>query len=805
MKRGRVLPASASVKKAVLPEDGDKEAPMLTVGVSLAFLKTMKDIVKSSTSPGDQPTIDDVIEKFIKPWTEGAPISLAEHFKRKYSLDLHPVLKASFYSEYFAEATVFVSYARKYTFEGLVDALEHFAISRLHAAQHGLDDEDLDNENSAAGTPSIKILAEKKLYFWIDILNVNQYVAFPDNKITMETFTKLIGKIGETCLVAMPWNNPLPFKRTWCLFELLATQMSGAALSIQLSKTRHPKYLEELADNYEVALSNLSVNIDVESSETSNEREKVILLDIFIRLEDGCHHANSVITDSIKKNAFHTAVRQIRAKLKREKELRMAEKVEKQRTISLRELFCLTFGCTSQPQDLTVFDPKERADANRHALSAMKLRLAALMGELQRLDESEALYKEVLAENEGHYGPDHPTMLSILGNLAFLYKTQRRLEESEQLFGRVLAAKERVLGPAHPSTLVTMQNLASLHKDCERHDQAMELFRRSLSEQQHQLGENHPDTLLSMEHLAHLYLDCGHNQDAKEQLVRLLALKEELYGDRHKETAATCETLAALYVKEDMFAEALPLFRKTLVAREALFGPTHPSTIATCLRLATVQKKLRGDEALAEAEVLYFRVLAVTEKNFGARHVGCFVIIEHIVDVRVMAGNLEGAEQLLKELLDKKEDLLGVKAPSTLATKYYLGDVCCKLKKYALAETYHRSVLGFRSEVLGAEHPDTAASLHGLATCLVHVHKVDEGKGLYERALALFDRLDGPASPRALSSADCLATVCKVTGDVGQAEDLLNRLKAHYRAVYGPNHPVTIGYAKRLASVIQAQ
>jgi tetratricopeptide (TPR) repeat protein len=786
-----VVPANHGNKTVA----SDKAAHITSFGVSIGFLKLVRDLSKNVLKDSALITINDFVEGCVKEWTEGTQTALLDHLKKQYALDLHDALQVSFYSEYFAEATVYVSYARKYSLEGLVDTLE------LYDRQHSEGCGDDSDEEDTAGNVALNVRKDRKVYFWLDIFAVNQFVSFQDAKLSLGAVQTLIGKIGETCLVTMPYSNPLPFKRTWCLYEVLATHLTGATLNVQLSKTRHPNFLTHLADNYEAAIKSLNINIDVEASEAADQHTRMLMLDVFQHQPDGWHQANSVIANSIRHWAHVTAVRGIKNKMRSELELRMTERVEKHRTLSLVELLLLSFGCMQQPVDLTVFDPVERELANFHADCTTKLRLAALMNELKRYGEAEALYKVALAGNEKHFGSDHPATLSILGNLAFLYKTQCRFDESEELFVKVLQSKESTLGPAHPSTLTSMQNLASLLKDSGRPEEAIDMFRRSLTEQEAELGENHADTLASMEHLAQLYLDCGHNADAKAMLERLLQLKEGLYGARHKETAETYETAAALYVKEGMHAEAQELFRKALEAREALFGVNHPSTVATRVRLAVVQKQRKVYD---EAEALFCRVLEVTERNFGVLHVSCFELTDHIVDIKVATGELETAEALLLELLGRKEDLLGVKSPSTLNTKFYLGEVYTKLKKYVLAETYHRNVLTWRTELLGEDHRDTAASLHGLATCLVYLKQLDEGKVLYERALHLFDTLEGPNNAHSVSTADCLATVCKVTGDVQQAENLLNRLKAHYRAIYGPNHPVTISFAKRLTSLLQS-
>eukprot|EP01032_Pedospumella_encystans_P022686 gene22686-25698_t len=271
-------PGSGAFSNSDLANTVTEEKPVLlpSVGVSITFLKIVRDIMKEGSPEAKLVTVADVVRKCMSEWTEGSKVSILEHIKRTYSLDLHPVLKASYYSEYFGEATVFVSYARKYSFEGLVDALDMFETTHYRNREN----EEFENDEEDIASPNtITIRKEKKVFFWIDIFALNQFLSFEESKFSLDMFTRLISKIGETCLVCMPWSNPLPFKRSWCLFEILATHQAGATLTLQLSKTRHPKFLQMLSDDYEAAIKALNINIDVESSEAANEHEKIIIDD----------------------------------------------------------------------------------------------------------------------------------------------------------------------------------------------------------------------------------------------------------------------------------------------------------------------------------------------------------------------------------------------------------------------------------------------------------------------------------------------------------------------------------------------
>jgi tetratricopeptide (TPR) repeat protein len=81
-----------------------------------------------------------------------------------------------------------------------------------------------------------------------------------------------------------------------------------------------------------------------------------------------------------------------------------------------------------------------------------------------RLKEAQALFERALAGREKELGPDHPSTLISVNNVAVLLQDQGRLKEAQPLYERALDGKEKELGPNHPSTLTSVNNLARLLK-----------------------------------------------------------------------------------------------------------------------------------------------------------------------------------------------------------------------------------------------------------------------------------------------------------------------------------------------------
>jgi tetratricopeptide (TPR) repeat protein len=96
-----------------------------------------------------------------------------------------------------------------------------------------------------------------------------------------------------------------------------------------------------------------------------------------------------------------------------------------------------------------------------HPLVAEALvNLGALLEDLRRPADAEAMYREGLAIGTRALGDDHDMVTATLNNLGLLLGNQGRRFEAEELLRRALAADERKLGPDHPAVAVDLGNLA---------------------------------------------------------------------------------------------------------------------------------------------------------------------------------------------------------------------------------------------------------------------------------------------------------------------------------------------------------
>ncbi len=87
--------------------------------------------------------------------------------------------------------------------------------------------------------------------------------------------------------------------------------------------------------------------------------------------------------------------------------------------------------------------------------------------------------KKALEIAEKNVDPNHPTVATVLNNLAFLYRTQGQYTLAEPLYKRALAIREQALGPDHPDVANTLNNLAFLYRAMKRDREAAILEQRA--------------------------------------------------------------------------------------------------------------------------------------------------------------------------------------------------------------------------------------------------------------------------------------------------------------------------------------
>ena len=126
---------------------------------------------------------------------------------------------------------------------------------------------------------------EEGIYFWVDILSVNQHHAndnMYDQNWWSSTFTTGIREIGHTVLVLSPFEDPQALKRSWCLWEIFSSVSTGARLTMQVSTKERDKFRNSFRSNDSNPVKNILSaveNIDVKNARAWQKEDQEMILD----------------------------------------------------------------------------------------------------------------------------------------------------------------------------------------------------------------------------------------------------------------------------------------------------------------------------------------------------------------------------------------------------------------------------------------------------------------------------------------------------------------------------------------------
>jgi eukaryotic-like serine/threonine-protein kinase len=173
--------------------------------------------------------------------------------------------------------------------------------------------------------------------------------------------------------------------------------------------------------------------------------------------------------------------------------------------------------------------------------------LSGLLAGLNKMDEAEALSRQVLETQRRTLGPEHQSTVFSMKNLAGLLSDRGKLDEAEALYRQALAASRRVSGERHMDTLVTLNDLAVLLMDRQRPAEAEPLLREAVTGAEATLGPGHWFTAaFRRNHGKSLTLLARYPEAERELLAAYESLKTSR-GDSSRETQAAVRRLVALY------------------------------------------------------------------------------------------------------------------------------------------------------------------------------------------------------------------------------------------------------------------
>eukprot|EP00808_Paulinella_micropora_P028900 g31797.t1 len=514
--------AQMSVRKPQEAKEASSPIPKLGVSVSL-LLATYQRWEAAAAGA----TTDDVVRDLVKPATADQKCSYVELLARSQD----PQDRAGV-----ATATVFLSYAWKYTFKQVVEAI----------AAHW---PDKDNVRS-------------QTFLWFDIFTVNQHqTSTVDADFWFEAFRENVRTIGRTVLILSPWRNPVPLTRARCLWEIFCTRLTEASFEICLSPTEVTDFEHALVKDFDSILGSLS-RIDIKKAEAGKKEDQEKILAFVEGMEGGAHELNKAVLAKMRAWVVQAGRDALQAKEGQTDEaivklmdsvgtliqdlgdLKGAEEFFR-RSLEAREKMLgpehmHTLASVNYLATL-LCDQGKLAEAEplyRRALQGQEKTLGTEHPETLASWRAEPLFRRALRGEEKTLGAEHPETLTLVNNLAGLLYQQGKLAKAEPLYRRARQGLEITLGAEHPHTLGSVYNLADLLEQQSKLAVAEALYRRELQGCEKALGAEHPDTLASVKNLVRFLEQQG--KVAEAEALKLRAQEAKRCRATSRPRAASC-------------------------------------------------------------------------------------------------------------------------------------------------------------------------------------------------------------------------------------------------------------------------
>ena len=485
-----------------------------------------------------------------------------------------------------APATVFACFAEDTLFMDVLEGLEAFAAERVGRG-------------------------EAEPYFWVRSFCADPEHEPPERMPPLwveKVFPDALEKIGHTCIILTPWEEPLPLRSSWCLYEMLCTVLRKKEVTVQLPPTYVADFERALhADPARVMSAVHRLKVDVEGGAKHCPHRGTILTALqSIATGTRTSELNGKITRSLRKwlsaegesalERMTPEARKTTSELQHQLgvlqmelgNLEQAEKLLREelewkrtalgdsdaRTLEAAHQVSVLLRRAGGPERMeqSVELGRKNLAARREVLGEQdentvqsREELALTLQALGKLDEAETLFKEALIarkamakDGSDGAGALPAAMTTTLNNLASLMrvKAEKTLKEAEPLLREALQGKIKNLGKRHPETLISVNQLGQLLRNRLAPVEEVEaLLSEALEGRLEALGPRHPQTLNARGNLADLLRERGRLDQANEAMSNAVEISTEVLGAEHRVTTA-------LQAKRDKLDDALAMRAK---------------------------------------------------------------------------------------------------------------------------------------------------------------------------------------------------------------------------------------------------
>ncbi|EGD79450.1 TPR repeat containing protein [Salpingoeca rosetta] len=562
----------------------DTSEHRLTDGVSVGAIRAfLADLKKEFPDTYTKMTTEDACKQLVVPRTQQDNCAYVDLLRKQSP------------HEHVGKATVFVSHAWRYKIADVLNVLLEFA-----------EEQRVRKEDS------------QPVFFWFDLFMNNQNANVTANlpqEWWSTTFKESIANIGRVLLVLMPWRDPVPLTRAWCLWEIFCgVSNEGTEVSIRLPKSEESELEAAIRESSKSVMDTL-VLVQAQRAEAFNPRDKDM---IFEAIQNGVGFGalNQAVKDQLRAWCLSKMVAAVEAMRARgEDETRAFAELCNQVGLVLDDFGEHDGAIAYYETALPILLRTE--GENGENVAALYNNLGTAYSSKGEYDLATQYYEQDLAITVGVLGEKHPNTGMTYNNLGSAYSSKGDYDRAIECFQKALAITAETLGEKHQSTADTYNNLGGAYRCMGEYDMAIPFYEKALAIKVEKLGEKHPSTAASYGNLGLAYADKGEYDRAISYHGLAKEVFVETLGEKHPHTADSCNNLGVAYKNEGKYDEAIEHYEKALAIRTEALGENHPSTATSYFNLGLLHDECGNKE---QAHACVQQALGVFEAMLGPDH-----------------------------------------------------------------------------------------------------------------------------------------------------------------------------------------
>lgn len=496
-------------------------------------------------------TTSDINREVVKPETIGT---------NKPYINKYTDMKTEEGTPYVSEATIFISHAWRYKFAATVaDVIEQHAKTDLDA------------------------------YYWFDLFTNDQNgMVSKDFEWFCTTFRESIRSIGHVLLVLSPWNDPLPIRRAWCLFEIANTlKETDIQFTIYLPLSEVNGMSKAVTEESE-SLVNALANIQAEKAEAKMEEDRARIFEVIENTDGGFYRVN----EQVKKGLREWYVAHLRGLLEGR-----SEEIEFVITVAS---IMLSFGFMSEARsqlDVCLSKIKKPAKPS----NKLRQKVYYLAGQVNLADK----LRDVALD---YFQKSHEILERLCDKKdmrlaeSYLYLgeaqlCQRGLTEVRGAEYYYNQAKEIILlskGDSHIAMAGYHEGIAEICFKRDIKDEWLVNTRKVCELRIAHFGDHHPIIAKSYNKIGNCLAHMGKPQEGLEYYQKALKLNLAIFGELHETTASTYQFIGTANFFLSNLDLALEFFNKALDIALSVFGEKHTMVATIYVGMAKVYNE-KGD------------------------------------------------------------------------------------------------------------------------------------------------------------------------------------------------------------------